>query len=143
MAANEPNQEQFDAILSSSLRKKKIKVADGFVDNVVSRLTQAQQQKILARVILQERLALAGCILLPVLAVVGALIFPEALRVVVGFTEGLTGKISRIIEVVSSASRLWLGFSNATKGVWGPLAITVAIGVAVYSVVDLLLTDSQ
>jgi len=129
MSADKLNEGKFDEMLGKALRQHSEPVSADFTERMSKQIREAEERKILARVILQERLALAGCIVLGVIAVVIAAVFPN---IAVSFTEqigNLTDKISQIVETISNQWR----FYAVLAGVFG---------FAVYCLADLLVGDS-
>ena len=136
MLKNRPNEDKFDQMLGRALQKHSEPVPADFTERMLRQIKEAQEQRILARVVLQERLALAGCVVLGAAAIVAVVSFPGAVAAVLGsiagsFTEqsgALIGKIPQTIEAV--------------RGEWQFYAVMGAVfGFAVYSLVDLLLGD--
>lgn len=70
-------EEKFDLMLGRALQKHTVPVPPDFTDKVLSRITAAQEQKVLARVILQQRLALAASITIAAAVITLMLVFPE------------------------------------------------------------------
>jgi len=103
---------------------------------MLRRIEEADEQKVLARVVLQERLALAGSIILGAAAIVAVVAFPGAVAAVLGsiagsFTEQSSALIGRIPQAV-----------EAFRGEWQFYTVMGAVfGFAVYSLMDLLLGD--
>ena len=129
MSTNKLNNDEFDEMLGKALRQHSEPVSADFTERMSKQIREAEEQRILTRVILQERLAFAGCIVLGVITVVIAAVFPN---IAVSFTEqigNLTDKISQIIETISNQWR----FYAALAGVFG---------FAVYCLADLLVGDS-
>jgi hypothetical protein len=136
MLKNRPNEDKFDQMLERALQKHSEPVPADFTERMLRRIEEAEEQQVLARVVLQERLALAGCIVLGAAAIVAVVAFPGAVAAVLGsiagsFTEqsgALIGKIPQTIEAV--------------RGEWQFYAVPgVVLVFAVYSLVDLLLGD--
>ena len=125
---NDRHNDQLDRTLTTALRGHKLPRRNDFADKMLVRLKEQQQQEILARVILQERLALAGIISLPIVAVVVILFFPET---VIGFSAWLSDKCNIIAQSVLTLTDQWQ--------LW--MVALLAVGVAIYSVVDLILTE--
>jgi hypothetical protein len=69
---------QFDNILRTALKKHDITAPPAFSNKVLTHLTKQQEQKILADVVLQKRLALAGFILVTISFTVMPIIFPTS-----------------------------------------------------------------
>ena len=69
-------EDKFDEILGRALRRSSEPVPADFTDRMLRQIEEAEQQKILAQVVLQERLALAGCIVLGITTIVVAAVFP-------------------------------------------------------------------
>jgi hypothetical protein len=128
--------DKFDEMLGRTLRSYSPSVQADFTERMLGRIRQAEEQKILARVILQERLALAGCIVFGAAAIVAVAAFPDAIAAVFQSIAGslaerggaLVDRIPQTIETV--------------RGKWQLYTVLAAMsGFAVYSLADLLLGD--
>ncbi len=124
-------EKQFDEMLGRALRGRSEPVPVDFTERMLRQIRQAEEQRILARVVLQERLSLAGCIVLGIAAVVVVMFFPG---IAVSLTEqvsGLIGKVTQSIEVV---------LRRTPDGGYDWQFYMVIVGVcgfAVYNLVDL------
>ncbi len=109
---------------------------DDKFDKMLGRIRQAEEQKILARVVLQERLALAGCIVFGAAAIVAVAAFPDTIAAVFqsiagSFTERGGALVDRIPQTIETV-----------RGQWQLYTVLAAMaGFAVYSLVDLLAGD--
>lgn len=136
MSTNRLNEDRFDHMLQRSLQGHCEPVPAGFTARVLREVEISEEQRILARVVWQERLALAGCILLGAAAFVGALLSPgravSLLRSLAGsFIEhggALLDRIPQVVGVVGGDWRLCV-------------VLAVALGFAVYSLAELFLGD--
>jgi len=126
-------------MLSQALQRHSEPVPAGFTAMVLRQLREAQEQRILARVVLQERLALAACITLAGLIIVIAAVFPEiAAAAFRGITTSLTGQGENFIDSIPQAVKALSGQWSAIGG----YSILVAVFCfAVYSLVELLVGD--
>jgi len=128
--------DKFDEMLGRTLHSSSPSVPTDFTERMLGRIRQAEEQKILARVILQERLALAGCIVFSAAAIVAVAAFPDAIAAVFqsiagSFTERGGALVDRIPQTI-----------EAVRGQWQLYTVLAAMAVfAVYSLVDLLLGD--
>jgi len=128
--------DKFDEMLGWALRSYAEPVPADFSQRMLRRIRQAEEQKILARVVLRERLALAGCIVFVAAAIVAVAAFPGAIAAVFqnaagSFTQrggNLVDKIPQTIETVRSQWQLYT-------------FLAALAGIAVYSLVDLLADD--
>ena len=99
-----------------------------FTNRVLKQLREAEEQRILARVVLEERLALAGCIVLVIIAITATVVLPSIADSLTQQVEGFVDKISKAIETIS-----WeLNFYTIFMG---------AFGFAVYYLAYLLTGD--
>jgi len=127
---------KFDKMLGRTLRSFSEPVPADFTETMLRRIKQAEEQKILARVVLQERLALAGCIVFGAAAIVAVAAFPDAIAAVFqsiagSFTERGGALVDRIPQTI-----------EAVRGQWQLYTVLAAMaGFAVYSLVDLLAGD--
>jgi len=127
--------DRFDRMLSQALQRHSEPVPAGFTAMVTRQLREAQQQCILARVVLQERLALAACITLAGLIILVAAVFPEiAAAAFRGITANLTEKAQYLIDGIPQAVK-------AASGQWGYPFLVAVFCFAVYSLVELLLGE--
>lgn len=129
MSANKSNNEKIDEMLRRALHRHTEPVPTDFTDKLLTQLREAEEQRILARVIIEERLAIAGCVAVAIIAIVAALVFPSIAE---SFTNQIEAFVHKMSEAVEAVSRPWL-FHTAFAG---------ALAFAVYSLVDLLAGDS-
>ena len=136
MAANSKNEYMFDDMLGVSLRRHSEAVPADFTERMLKQVREAESRRVLAQVILQERLALAASIVLGGLAVCGAVFIPGKIAVVLrrigggaaGYWGGLAGRVPQAVEAVG--------------GEWQFYAVlAVVAGFAVYCLIDLLVGD--
>jgi len=128
--------DNFDKMLGRTLRSSSESVPTDFTEKMLGRIRQAEEQKILAHVVLQERLALAGCIVFGAAAIVAVVAFPGAIAAVFQSAAGsftarggaLVDRIPQTIETVRSQWQLYT-------------ILAAMAGFAVYSLVDLLAGD--
>ena len=125
--------DKFDEMLGRTLRSSSQAVPADFTQKMLRQIRRAEEQRILARVVLQERLALAGCIVFGVAAIVAMAALPDAIAaiyssIVGSFTTGSSALVSRSLESIVTVLNHW------------QLCIVLAAmaGFAVYSLVDLL-----
>ncbi len=138
MVTGSLNEDKFDEMLGQSLRRHSESVPADFTERMLREVREVHERQILARVVLQERLSLAGCIVFGVLAVVGITVFPGRIAGILrsimdGFTErggAVVDGIGRTIsmETVRSEWQLYIVFA-------------LVLGFAAYCVVDMLVGD--
>ena len=128
--------DKFDEMLGRALRSSSESVPADFTETMLRQIRQAEEQKILARVVLQERLALAGCIVFGAAAIVAVAAFPDHIAAVFqsiagNFTERGGALVDRIPQTIETV-----------RGQWQLYTVLAAVaGFAVYSLVDLLAGD--
>ena len=91
------NEKQFDRMLTDGLRRCEKTVSADFADKVLSSVQLRAQQKLLAKVILQERLALAGCIMASIGAIAVIVFLQQITEMLSGLTARLSGSIAQAI----------------------------------------------
>ncbi len=134
MPTDRLNEHEFDKMLGRALRSSSQPVPADFTQRMLKRLRQSEEQRILARIVLQERLALAGCIVLVVAVLVGGLLLPDVAaeslhRAARAFAQQGHAFIEEIPQAV-----------EAIRGQWQwCLALVAAVGFAVYSLAGLWL----
>ncbi len=138
MVAGKLNDDKFDEMLGQSLRRHSEPMPADFTERMLKQIKEAEQRQILARVVLQERLSLAGCIVFGVLAAVGVMVFPGRIAgifrsIAAGFAErggayinGIGQSIS--VETVRSEWQLYI-------------ILALVLGFALYCFVDILVGD--
>lgn len=136
MPTNISNEDRFDDALRRSLRGHREPVPAGFTARMLREVERAEERRILARVVWQERLALAGCIVVGSMVFVGTLLFPDR---VVGLLRSIAGGVrdqgGALFDRIPQAV-------GAVGGDWQLYAIlAVALGFAVYSLAELLFGD--
>jgi hypothetical protein len=128
--------DKFDRMLSQALHKHSEPVPAGFTARLLRQIKQAEEQRILARVVLQERLALAACIALAGTVVVLGSLFPDfVVTVFRSIAAGATARGEVLIERIPQTI-------EAFGGQWRLYTIlAAALGFAIYSLVELLVGD--
>lgn len=138
MVTDRLNEDKFGEMLGRALQSHSEPVPADFTERMLSRIEEAEEQRILARVVWQERLALAGCIVFGVLAIVAVAVFPDRIAGVLrsiagGFTEqgkALVGNVTSTVDI------------EAVRSEWQFYTVLAAVlGFAVYSLVDMLVGD--
>lgn len=138
MVADKLNEDKFDEMLGQSLRRHSESVPADFTERMLRQIEEAEQQAILARVIWQERLALAGCIVFGVLAAVGVTVFPGRVAgilrsIAAGFAERGGAVVDGIGQTISM---------ETIRSEWQLYTIlALVLGLALYCVVDMLVGD--
>jgi hypothetical protein len=121
--------DEFDIMLSGALQGRSEPVPADFTDRISRQIREVEERKILARIVMQERLALTGCIALGIMVIVTVVLFPG---ITVGFkelVETFIHKANQAIETVRYGWHLYVVFAGI-------------FGFAVYSLMDLLVSDS-
>lgn len=132
------NKDKFDEMLGESLRRHSEPVPADFTERMLRQIQEAEQRQILNRVVWQERLSLAGCIVFGILAAIGVAVFPGRITgilraIAAGFTERGGAYINGVgqsipIEAVRSEWQLYI-------------ILALVLGFAAYCVVDMLVGD--
>jgi hypothetical protein len=121
-------EKQFDEMLEKQLRSHSEPVPADFTDKMLRQVGQAEQRKILARVVLQERLALVGCMVFGIVAIAAAGVF---VSIGGGLTEQarmFADKISQVVETVICRWQFYTVFVGMS-------------GFAMYSLLSLLMGE--
>ncbi|MHC4682050.1 MAG: hypothetical protein ACYTEK_25575 [Planctomycetota bacterium] len=140
MPTDRLNERNFDRMLGRALRSSSEPVPADFTPKTLKRITEAQERRILARVVLQERLALAGCIALVAAAALTPMLLTDALTGVLhGTAAGFTDQGRIFVDKIPS------GISDGLQAFlarWQLCAVMAAvIGLAGYSLAGLLVGD--
>jgi hypothetical protein len=123
------NEKQFDRMLTDGLRRCEKTVSADFADRVLSSVQLQAQQKLLAKVVLQERLALAGWIITSI----GAIAVIVFLQQITETLSGLTARLSSSIGQAIISGQLE----------WQPLMIfAIAAVVAACGILELFFAEN-
>jgi len=136
MSTDKLGENKFDEMLGQALKRHSESVPVDFTNRMLRQIRYAQQQRILARVILQQRLALAACIVFSGIAIVVATIFPDiaaaAFRnLAIGLTQQGQTLINRIPQAIRAFSSEWQSYT----------ILGAVSGFAAYSLVELFIGD--
>jgi anti-sigma factor RsiW len=129
MSADKLNEDKFDESLRRALRSScKAVVPADFTNKMLRQIREAEKQKALTRVVLQERLALAGCIVFGFAAVVAAVFLPSIVDSLAEQADSLVNKIRQTTETISVDWQVYAAYIGVS-------------GFAVYGFVDLLVDE--
>jgi len=136
MDANRLNEDNFDKMLGRALRSVSQSVPGDFTEKTLLRLKESEQRRILARVVLQEKLALAGCIVLAAGLCTLVVLYPD---VILEAFEVFTGRVTMrgrlFVETVPQTI-------ETVCGQWRFYAVLTGVsGFAIYGLAGLLLGD--
>jgi len=120
---------RLDKMLSRALQSSCVPVPPDFTDKMLTRVREAEEQRLLTRVVMQEKLALAGCIALGISIIAAAAVVPEFAKNLTGQAQTFLAKISQTAESV----RCQWQFYTILAG---------ALLLAVYNFMELLSGDS-
>ena len=155
MSADKLDHGKFDEILERALKSYSESVPADFTDRMLRRIRKAEEQRILARVIMEERLTLAGCIVLGIMAIVAVVVFPG---IAVSFKEllvtaeravaGVGTSIDKVTQIIGAVLHRtpdggYEWGSRFAGAQWQLYMVFAGVfGFAVCSLVDLLVSDS-
>lgn len=121
-------EDAFDKMLANSLKKHIEPDRPDFAERLLRQIELSRQKKILALIVFEERLALAGCIVLPLAAVITFLFFPQITLSISGWVQNLFAiSIHRGLNYVS-AIHLWYVF-------------IIISGIALYCIFDFAIEE--
>lgn len=123
-------EDKFDEMLRRGLRRHTEPVPSDFSERVLRQIREAEERRILARVVWEGRLALAGYIALGIIAIVAVVVFPD---IAIIFTKQTGGFIDKIGPAITAISGKWQLYYTV---------FAVVFGFAVYSFMDLLVGES-
>jgi len=122
-------EKQFDEMLGRALQEHSEPVPADFTERMLRQINSAEEQRILARVVLQERLSLAGCIVLGIAAAAVVFFSPG---IAVSLAEQIVGFIGKVTEGIEALRYDWQFYA----------VFTGVFGFAVYSLADLFVGES-
>jgi len=138
MVTGSLNEDKFDEMLGQSLRRHSEPVPADFTERMLKQIEESEQRQILARVVLQERLSLAGCIVFGVLAAVGVTVFPGRIAGVLrGIAAGFAERGGAYIDGIGRTISM-----ETVRSEWQLyIILALVLGFAFYCVVDMLVGD--
>jgi hypothetical protein len=107
---NKKNPDRFDRLLKDALKQYRQPVPADFPQLMLSRLQKFEQQEAIKKVIQQERVLLAAWILLPISAVILALVFPNLLLLPAQLSQTLYLLAQKIAVNIAHHWKLWLSY---------------------------------
>lgn len=110
---NQQNERRFDAMLKKALKEYHEPARQEFVQRLMDKVQIIEQQKVLKKVIWQERILLAACILLPVAAVILGLVFPNLLLLSLQLPGIVYLLLSQAAANMARQWQLWMGYAMA------------------------------
>ncbi len=136
--AGKLNDYKFDEMLGESLRGHSEPVPADFTERMLRQIEEAEQRRILARVVWQERLSLAGCIVFGILAAVGVAVFPGKIAGILrAIAAGFAERGGAYIDGVSKSIPI-----DAVRSEWQVyIILALALVFAAYCIVDMLVGD--
>lgn len=136
--AGKLNEDKFDEMLGQSLRRHSEPVPADFTEKMLREVREVQERQILARVVLQERLSLAGCIVFGILAAVGVTVFPGRIAGVLrSIATGLTERGGAVVDGIGQTISM-----ETIRSEWQMYTIlALVLGFAAYCVLDMLVGD--
>jgi uncharacterized membrane protein len=136
--AGKLNEDKFDEMLGQALQRHSEPVPAGFAGRMIKQIEEAEQRRILARVVLQERLSLAGCIVFGVLAAVGVAVFPGRIAGVLrSIATGFTGRGGSFLDGIGQYISI-----ETIRSEWQLYTIlALVLGLAICTVVDIFMGD--
>lgn len=128
MSADKLNEDKLDETLRRTLQASLQPSPDDFTERVLKQVRAVEEQRILARVVWQERLALAGCIAVAIAGIAATVIFAA-------IDGGFTPTVQLLIYQTGQAIKTF-------SGQWQLYTIFTGVFVfAGYSLIDLLVSE--
>ena len=132
------SERDFDRLLQWTLRSSSEPVPADFTPRMLKQIKESQERKILARIVLQQRLALAGCIALVAVAVLGPMLLTDTFTgVLQGKAAGFTDQWRTVLDKIPPAL-------DAVLGQWQLYVVLAGVlGFAAYSFTELFNEKSE
>ena len=136
MVMNRFEQDKFNVMLGKALRGHRESVPADFAHRVLSQVEEVSRRRVLARFVLQERLAIAACIAVAASVVVVAVLFSGAVsEILEGLTAGLVGRSVTFVQESPQTIR-------ALGEQWRFILVSAAaVGFCIYGLVDVFFSD--
>ncbi len=113
LSENKNNYDKFDKFLKDSLRQYRPPVPSDFPKQMAGKFQQLEQQRALRKVVLQERLLKAACVLLPIAAAILALIFPDILPATANLYKNISLSAQEAVNHIIQYWQLWAIYAAA------------------------------
>jgi uncharacterized membrane protein len=111
LSENEQNERKFNLMLKKALKQHREPAQQEFVQRLIDKVQTIEQQKVLRRVIWQERMLLAACILLPIAGVILVLMFPNVLLVPVQLYKTIYLLAKETAANMVQQWQLWISYA--------------------------------
>ena len=138
MPTDRLSERDFDRLLQRTLRSSSEPVPADFTRRMLKQIRESQERKILARIVLQQRLALAGCVALVAVAVLAPMLLTDTFT---GVLQGMAGRVtdqgrSFVDEIPTAIEAVW--------GQWQLYTILAGVlGFAAYCLIGLFNEKSE
>jgi hypothetical protein len=126
---NKQNEQKFDYMLKTALKGLQETVRPEFSEKLIAKIRTIEQQNILRKVILQERLLLAGLILFPIAAITIIFAYPAIVLIPVRLFVELIPIAGKGVDKLVEQWRLWACYLTAAAA-------------AIYATYETLLKDN-
>ena len=138
MMAGKLSEDKFDEMLGRSLRRHSEPVPADFTERMLRQIEEVEQQRILGRVVLQERLSLVGCIVFGVLAAVGILVFPGRITGILrGIAAGFAERGGALVDGIGESISV-----EAVRSEWQLyIILALVLGLAFVCILDMLVGE--
>jgi sensor domain CHASE-containing protein len=110
----ENNERRFNEMLKKNLKQHRESIRKDFAQELWAKIQKAEQQKVLAKVVRQERLAFAAFILLPAGMVIVIVAFPNLAIAPTRLIEELYPLANQAFEYFIKEWKLWTYYILAT-----------------------------
>jgi hypothetical protein len=104
----ENNERRFDEMLKKNLKQHREPIQKDFAQELLAKIQKVQQQKVLAKVVRQEKLAFAAFILLPVTAIVVIFAYPNLAIETARLMTKLYPLIIQSVKSIMNQWKLWI-----------------------------------
>jgi len=136
MPTEKLSEHDFDMMLGRALRSSSEPVPADFAGRMLKQIRQSREREVLARIVLQERLALTGCIVLLAVAVLAPMMLSDS---VAGVLQGKAAGFAQECRVLLDK------LPTAVEAVWGRPRLYAILGAtiafAAYCLVALFFGD--
>ena len=114
---NKQNEQKFDYMLKKALKSRRETVRPEFSEKLIAKIRIIEQQKIIRRVVLQERLLLAGFVLFPIAAITFLLAYPAVVLMPVRLFVELIPMVGKGVDKLVEQWRLCVCYLTAAAAV--------------------------
>ena len=97
------NDQKLDSLLKDTLSKQTTSTPHDFTDRMMTQIRLEDQRKIIAQIVLKERLALAACIVFAIGTILAMIAFTQVPQRAIESLKIISGEIPAVLQAATAA----------------------------------------